>query len=158
MAPTHGKRNDLSHRLLVPLYPVVALSGLSAGHINPAIFPSRLPTLHTRCHLLAARPRENVGLSQTRSTTRLDDRRTEDPVPRVHPVVSHAERRSNRTHSHPSPRVSKRMRVRGKVPSFVNRWSGLAHGICRDGFNEANSAHRDPPLLSDHCCLVFSAA
>ena len=160
MAQTHGRRNNTTipfHWFPLHPYPVVALSGHSAGHTNPATFPSRLPTLHTPCHLLAACPRGNATL-RIRSTTRLDDRRTEDTLCQVRPAASHAERRSSRTRSHPSSRVSKRTRARGKVPSFANRWSGLAQDFCKDGFNETLcGARRDPSLaLRSVCCCCFA--
>ena len=163
MAPTHGRKSKTTvpfHRFPLRPYPVVALSGHSAGHTNPATFPSRLPTLatlHTPCHRPTARPRENVSLSQTRSTTRLDDRRTEDTLCRAHPAASHGERRSNRTRSHPSSRVSKRTRARGRVPSFANRWSGLVRGICRDGFNETCVVLVEPVCCSPTRMLLSCA-
>ena len=152
MALMPGRRNKTTnsfHRLPDRPYLVVAPFGHSVGHTDPAIFPFRLPTLHTPFHLPAARPRENASLSQTRSTTRLDDQRVADSLCRVHRVVPHAGRRLNRTYWHPSFRLSKKTRVRGKVPSFANRWRALVQGTCRDEFNELL-------LFSNMCCCCFA--
>ncbi|KAF8449300.1 hypothetical protein L210DRAFT_3640898 [Boletus edulis BED1] len=125
-------------------FPVVTLSGHSAGHANPVTSPSHLPTPPTLLsHLPAARLRENAGFSLTRFTSRLDGRR----LCRVHPAGVRVERLSNRTRSRPSSRVLKRMRVCDRVLSFVNRWSGLVHDIYGDGFD-------DPYVLLR--CRLFS--
>lgn len=149
MALMPGWRNAIINpfrRPPVRPYPVVGLSGQSAGHTDPATFPFRLPTLHTPCHLPTARLHENASLTLTRSATRLDDRHTVDSLYRVHPAASHAGRRSNRRRWHPSWGVSKKTRARGKVPSFANRWNALVQGIYRDGFNETLL------LLFGQCC------